>query len=113
MTHPEEAVELLARELSCDTEEEWADRVNWPDQAAGAATFRVTAIALLDRLAPLLVAAEREACAAMMDERAAVYAKMEADLVASIGGSSAHEMLKACRIECEIMATAIRQRSNA
>lgn len=83
------AVEVLARELSCDTEEEWADRVNWPEAAAGAETFRVEARRILAKIEPLIRAEEREACAKVVE-------------------AEAHE-------ECDVaeqIAAAIRQRGN-
>lgn len=81
----EQSVEVLARAFSCDTQEEWSERENFPDASAGAETFRVAARAVLAEIAPLLVQAEREACAKVADERAKVYAEEGGKLASVLG----------------------------
>jgi hypothetical protein len=55
----QQAVEVLARALSCDLEDEWEARKNDPVDAAGAETFRVEARQILAEIAPMIAQAER------------------------------------------------------
>lgn len=107
MTDPTQAVEVLARAFSCDTEEEWAGRVNFPDAAAGAETFREVARALLAEIAPLLVAEEREACAKVAGDAAAAR-KLEHALAPKT--SEAYQFALHRMREASAIADAIRER---
>lgn len=112
MTDPmQTAVEVLARELSCDTEEEWADRVNWPEAAAGAETFRVEARRILAEIAPLIRAEESEACAKLADAEADMRRTQQQDAKRRNAPKEARDF-ESMAIAAIYIAAAIRQRGD-
>jgi hypothetical protein len=103
MTHPPEAVDALARALFM--------RVNLPEPETGFLPFDVQATALLDRLAPLLVAAEREECAKVAEDRSAAYEQHIPKMTEILGRENvAVRMMHACAEDSLTLAAAIRER---
>ena len=71
MTHPQEAVDAVARALARESEEDWAFRLRHPQYYPKTEAYRAEATALLDQIAPMLVAAaeaEARALTAGRDE---------------------------------------------